>query len=875
MGNECCTSRGSIEPLERYFGVPLSTLCTYEASLLSVKGPSEAHAFHVAMIDATGGSSVQNRSRSREQHHNVPLIVLSICARLKAVGVAVPCTIQHFTNSTMQQWVERSRLATNHTFVTDKKQWKEWKKKVKKLHEEATGGDGSSPGDGDYERYPLNPIGKVLEVSGANGVQCCALIACFLKQLPAPLISPVMLTELERTLALGDAEGLVAFSALWNSTFASSYPTEHATLGALADVFYLLAASSPTLAAVAPNNSGGGQTPSRTRSIEHAVENDLWRSTIDAFMRSSEWIRAFAHGTTRPNRAPESTRATEELLYRAIGDAIFCVRYRGGGRLPRGDAAESSRRRDAVNNGQSGTNSGGGHPSGPAGGGTTQAGNRQGPSTGTSTQPPSREPYSEKAAQPVLGVADRNEQPVASGGPSSPTSRATGGEQPEQLAATAPSVNGHATEEDSSSSSSSSSESEEDERRAPSTRRSVAGDAPPKSASPLDRDRGDHHDDDEERDGNASVGIHSDEGRASQQHHRGTTTTARSRQSSVALSALSATPHHQDLQPLQRHAQHAPQEMLEDDDTIHGSNTGGGGVGGERTSKRKKKPVATGPSAAHRLELAKAAFSVGVDRPTAQQGAAREKSAGAVHQDAHHHHTTDVVNTTRTTSEANHTLTTTHLEDPSGAPSGDEYSPRDSGGFFQTQNEQHQTYTTTTALGNHRNSAGDIDVKTRYELFMVEASEIITTLQKEAEESKMQLRRCSTLVEDALPHRGFRDRTQQTLEELATHGAEIGDEVLSLKKQVTQLQQQLDVSNKDRDCLAAEAAAARFSASEVILKFVDMERALLHHQQSIRYLERKVMDADDGMSKADTNSRTLRVDVDALQRRVLYLRDHL
>jgi predicted nucleic acid-binding Zn-ribbon protein len=96
-----------------------------------------------------------------------------------------------------------------------------------------------------------------------------------------------------------------------------------------------------------------------------------------------------------------------------------------------------------------------------------------------------------------------------------------------------------------------------------------------------------------------------------------------------------------------------------------------------------------------------------------------------------------------------------------------------------------------------------------------------------------------------------------------------------LKEHARVLEKKLDAANSDRDHLAAEAAAARFSASEVILKFADMERALLHHDQSLRYVERKIADTDDAMIKRDTSARTLRVDVDALQRRVLCLRDHV
>jgi hypothetical protein len=860
MGNDCCTSRGAIEPLERYFGVPLSTLCTYEASLLSINGPTAAHAFHVAMIDASGGGTNRHTPQTRPpstlahgRNHNVPLLVLTICARLRTVGLAVPCTVQHFTNSTMQQWVDRSRLAINHTFITDKKQWKEWKKNVTKRRAQQRNNNAGDDDDGSYEHLPLNPVGKVLEVSSANGVQCCALIAYFLKQLPAPLIPPVMLTELERTLVVGSSSesvGLAAFSELWNTTFASSYPTEHATLGSIADLFYLLAA---------PRTASSGIQLHIKRSLEHAVENDLWRSTIDAFMRSSDWIRAFTHGTTRPNRAPESTRATKELLYRAIGDAVFCVRYRPPPAGGDGDAAESSRRRDAAHHSNSRGGDGGG-ASGHAGAGAT--GGSGGPSSGTSSQPPSREPYQEGRVQPTgdaEAAANLSSVPQAASGsgPASPTPRATGGEELEQAAAAA--AAGRPASSSSSSASSDDDNGSDDERRvaigpsvgggAMSGRATsetfTAHRAGSKSISPpnLPEEHAAHDDD-----GNASVGMFSDGGHASHPHHGAAT--ARSRQSSVAVSALSATPHLHELHPLSRHSQNAAQEMLEDDDTIHGGTTGGGVS--ERESKKKKKPLATGPSAALRLELAKAAFSTGAERPA--PGASKHQDTYAATHDPQRD-----VNTTRTTTD--NTLTT-HMDDTSGPSAA--FSPREAADIEEDGQRSLP-----------RRLDGSVDVKTRFEMFMVEASEIMTTLQQDVEEAKLQLRRCATLVDDALPHRGFRDRTQQTLEELATHGAEIGDEVLSLKKQVSQLQQQLDLSNKDRDCLAAEAAAARFSASEVILKFVDMERALLHHQQSIRYLERKVMDADDGMVKADTNSRTLRVDVDALQRRVLCLRDHL
>lgn len=169
-------------------------------------------------------------------------------------------------------------------------------------------------------------------------------------------------------------------------------------------------------------------------------------------------------------------------------------------------------------------------------------------------------------------------------------------------------------------------------------------------------------------------------------------------------------------------------------------------------------------------------------------------------------------------------------------------------------------------------SGGEFDVIRN---FMLEASEAMSDLNKELEAVRQHQQHVTMLVEQGMASRPFRDNVQRVIAELATTTADNGEEIMKLRRQIKELEESLQHANMDRDRLAADAAAARFSAQEVLLKWADMDRLMLHHDQALKYHERKQSDTQDAVQQLATHYKSLQVDMDTMQRRMMMLRDSI
>jgi hypothetical protein len=153
--------------------------------------------------------------------------------------------------------------------------------------------------------------------------------------------------------------------------------------------------------------------------------------------------------------------------------------------------------------------------------------------------------------------------------------------------------------------------------------------------------------------------------------------------------------------------------------------------------------------------------------------------------------------------------------------------------------------------------------------FMRESAEVSSSLRREVEELRRTVQRQNTLIEDGLHHRAFRVQTQQALADIAQSVADTNAELVAVRGEAQRAAEAARSSTFDRDRLAADAAAARFSAQEVLLKWAEMERGLLHHDQAIKLLDQKAEQLEGAQRRLEQLEKSVRMDVDVVHRRLL------
>lgn len=104
--------------------------------------------------------------------------------------------------------------------------------------------------------------------------------------------------------------------------------------------------------------------------------------------------------------------------------------------------------------------------------------------------------------------------------------------------------------------------------------------------------------------------------------------------------------------------------------------------------------------------------------------------------------------------------------------------------------------------------------------------------------------------------------------DLAISYLEATKQIADLKGHIQRLEEQLLESHGQQERVAADAAAARFATHDTALRFVELERALLRHDQELRVVASRVDGCVYNLETAIREERGTRTDVDVLTRRV-------